>query len=99
MGMTTFVVGVRDLDGKFSDMLAVKHACEKAGIDYPIEVVNYFLQMPEESEAVLKREMSEVTLPRDAVLISSSDDGKQRFTVLLDKLPKEVKAVKFTLSY
>lgn len=98
MGMSTHVTGVRDLDGQFSKMIAVKLACESAGIDYPDDVENYFNGEPENSEADLRLNMAEVDI-KTAVTKDNGREMENSFVVDLSKLPEEVKAIRFTNSY
>ena len=56
MSMSTYVYGVRDLDGKFAKMIAAKKACDAAGIGYPKDVIEYF-KYPGEKEETLRQEM------------------------------------------
>ena len=97
MGMSTSVMGVRDLDGNFSKMMKVKLTCEEANVDYPQEVKLYFGQYVAESESLLRREMEEMEIqPAIEKLNEEMTDGLQ---VNLDRLPKDTKAIRFRNSY
>ncbi len=100
MSMSTFIRGVRDLDGKFASMLAVKLACEEAGVEYPQEVQNYFCGQtlePEdyflEPENYLRREMEFVDI--SAAVRKDAGKAVEGWIVDLSKLPEEVKAIRF----
>ncbi len=96
MSMSTYVVGVRNLDGEFAKMIRVKKACDEAGVGYPPEVKSYF-KYPNENEEYLRQEMEEIIL-KDAV-IKRNFEMQEIFEVDLSKLPKEVKAIRFINSY
>jgi len=96
MGMSTHIVGVRNLDGNFKRMIAVKLACEAAGVDYPQELKDYFLY-PQESEDTLREEMEEVDIK--AVVAERTEDSSNIWEVHLASLSPEVKSIRFTNSY
>ncbi len=92
------VVGVRDLDGRFAQMMAVKKACEAARIPYPAEVRQYF-KYPEESEELLRHELEEVQLRPDSVR-QWSEDVVDYIEVDLSKIdPGDIKKLRFRVSY
>lgn len=95
MSIDTEVVGVRDIDGKFAKMLAVKMACDKAGVDYPEEVDDYFDGETGGSEDELRQKMEEIEIKCH----ESSEDGVNTWTVVLSELPPEVKAIRFKNIY
>jgi len=97
MCMSTHIVGVRDLDGKFEGMLAIKRACDKAEVEYPAAVEDYFGE-PEFSEDELRSIMSEIDI-EGAVTQVYLQDGVDTWEVTLSKLSDEVKAVRFSNSY
>lgn len=96
MGISSRIVGVRDLDGQFQKMIKVKLACEEAGVPYPQQVRDYFL-CPEESEYCLRREMEEFNI--DYAVSQTCKDARDIFEVDLSRLSPEVKAVRFTNFY
>lgn len=96
MGMSTFVAGIRDLDGQFQKMMEVKKACEAAGIGYPEEVRQYF-KYPEESERMLREEMESMDI--DIAVKKLDVEYSDVYEVDLSKLPKEVKKIQFRNSY
>ena len=93
MGMSTRVVGVRDLGGQFDKMMKAKLACDDAGIGYPKEVEDYF-EYPKESEECIRKGMQEIDIG-DAV-DQINRDGTSGYEVDLSKLSSEVKAIRFT---
>ncbi len=97
MGMSSGVVGLRDLDGQFAKMLKAKIACEEADIPYPTEVTTYFKNEPECDEDELRRKMAEIDI--DEAVTTGGRDSTDAWTVTLAKLPKECIAVVFENSY
>ena len=97
MGVSTHIVGVRDLDGRFEDMLAIKRACDAAEVEYPAAVEDYFGE-PECSEDGLRSIMSEVDI-EDAVTQVYLQDSTDTWEVDLSKLSDEIKAIRFNNSY
>jgi len=96
MGMSTHIVGVRNLDGQFQKMLAVKLACESAAVAYPPEVVGYF-QYPQESEKNLRESMEEIDIK--VAIEKRSEDSRSIWEVDLAKLSPEVKSIRFSNDY
>jgi hypothetical protein len=96
MSMSSHVTGVRDLDGKFADMINLKLACEKARIDYPPDLKAY-LKYPAEDVDYLRREMESVDI--SAAVKEYTRNATDGFEVDLSKLPKECKAIRFENSY
>lgn len=99
MSMSTHITGVRDLDGKFAKMAAIKTACEAAGVQYPLELNEYFGNFPGESIEYLKREMEEIDLGRGGAVAHRQEDATDIFELDLSKLPPEVKKIRFKNSY
>ncbi len=96
MGMSSSVIGVRDLDGQFKKMMAAKLACEAAEVGYPQEIQDYFND-PDEDEDELRREMGEVNI--NEAVSEYGGDGTDTWEVDLSKLPDGVKAIRFENSY
>lgn len=95
MGMSSWVVGVRDMDGKFKEMLEMKRLCEEKGFSYPKEVEVYFGGLVRESEKCIFNEMLSIKIPYKEYM----DDGIGVFEVNVKDIPKEVKTIKFINSY
>jgi hypothetical protein len=92
--MSTHIVGVRNLDGQFTNMMKVKKACDMAGIGYPQEISKYF-KHPQESEQYLRLEMEEMEIKFKEI----SENGTVCYEVNLKDLPKEVKSIRFSNSW
>lgn len=96
MGMSSRVIGVRDLDLIFSKMIAVKNACELAGINYPKEIIEYF-KYPVESEDYLRKQMEEIDI---TVAVNHKQNiCTDYFEVDIAKLPQDVKVIRFENIY
>lgn len=95
--MGIHIRGVRDLDGEFQKMLDVKLACDKAKIEYPAVVDNYFDGAAEESEEYLRHEMEELDITK-AVSEEPAEDYDVRL-IDLSKLPADVKQIRVTITY
>jgi len=98
MGMSTYVKGLRDLDGKFTKMLEVKIACEVAEIDYPQDLKDYFGSAVGESCNYLTENAREIDIEE---AVSEWSDGEMREGISLDttKLPKGVTKILFINAY
>jgi hypothetical protein len=95
--MTTYVLGIRNLEESFQKMLKVKQACEEAGIEYPPAVRKYFKQHTEEAEEVIRSHMETVDIS-DAFK-ETDNEYSQSFEVDLTQLPSEVKRIRFVNIY
>jgi hypothetical protein len=51
---SVYIRGMMEVDDKYEAMIALKRACEKAGVDYPQELIDYFGRDPDEGEYELK---------------------------------------------
>lgn len=100
MGMSSGIVGFRDLDGdsEFQKMLAVKKACEAAEVDYPQEVKDYF-EYPEESEELLRREKAHIDIQYAVEDAPDCHSAEEAWIVDITKLPKECTKVRFGNSW
>lgn len=104
MGMSTHVVGIRNLDGKFKNMLAVKNACVQAGIDFPLEVIEYF-----EANGVSEFDMhmEDEDLADEMVTIDINEEAWSSYQremrdgceIDITKLSPEIKAIRFYNSW
>lgn len=103
MGMSTHVVGIREIDGgKFEKMAKVKQSCEEAGIDYPKEVVDYFGQADDFDATCniddLREALQQVELP-ESVLKEYSNEYSSGYEVNVADLDDEIIAVRFYNSW
>ncbi len=91
--MGLHVTLLRDLDGRFDEMMKVKKMCEKAKISYPKEVESYFKGFAEESEEYLRTELAEIEKPK-GFLREWSEDACELMEFDVAKLPAGVKSIR-----
>jgi hypothetical protein len=98
MGMDTFVVGIRDMDGKFAEMLELKKLCEKSKVSYPKEVAEYFGNLVDEDVRYIKDEMLRVDLD-DIAKEYTDGESCTGYEIVVKNIPKEVKVIRFFNSW
>jgi len=100
MSVDVYVSGIRDADGKLSDMLDLKSQCDKLHIAYPPELREYFrgsdaLGMSDRADAA--RAAVEVDLsaygPLPGVADGSVEEG-DGMVIDLSKLPDDIKRLR-----
>ena len=105
MGCNVRVVGVRDLDGKFKDMVALKNLCDKTKASYPKELINYFEAAIEEhgtddledlDDEGMQEIMAGMEIPDDAT--EGDPDYDDGMFIDLSKLPKDIKKLRVYMS-
>lgn len=103
MGMSTHIEGIRDLDGKFAQMLAIKKACDLAKTSYPAEVQEYFeaeMDEPEyASEEECRRQMAEVGIDCAVREAEDARGHEESWIIDLTQLPEGVKEIRVTNSW
>lgn len=94
MGMSTHISGIKPADEKFNQMKAIWDMCERVDVKVPKEVGDFFGW---EEPGKYGVEVSQEELG-DSVeeLNEEYTDG---YLVYIDKLPKDVKVLKFYNSY
>jgi len=93
MGMSTHVVGIKPPDQAWKAMKSAWDACVAAKVSVPIEVLNFFgHEIPDAAGVVVDLEKTEA-------VEQYNTDSVQGFEVRIDKLPKDVKVVRFYNSY
>jgi hypothetical protein len=88
--MSTRVVGIVPADENYKKMLQVYDVCESAGIEPPVEVMEFF------NYDTPSRDGMEVHI--DAVEVNSVE-MQDAFVVDLKTLPKKITKIKFINSY
>lgn len=89
MGMSTYVVGYKPADEKWNKMKAIWDSCIEMGITPPTEVIDFFDDTyPGDAPG------AEVKLSAPAVE-KWGDGFRAGFEVRLDKLPKDIKFLRF----
>ena len=86
MAMSTYVVGFRPPDERWNQMKAVYDACGDAGVDPPEEVSRFFAWADPDSGI-------EVDLGEAARVFQT--ENTSGFEVILDKLPLDLKFIRF----
>ena len=92
MSMSTHIVGFRPADEKWKEMKTIWDACEKAGIDIPEAVEEFF-----DGEAPGDKPGAEVEI--ESALREWQDEGASGYEVDLGKLPKNVTVLRFYNSW
>ena len=85
MGMSTWVKGIRPPDDKWKKMKAIWDACDKADIDVPDEVDDFFEGEPPDEKGVVV----------DIKEHRYSENSRAGIEVYIDELPKDVKIIRF----
>jgi hypothetical protein len=105
MGCHTYAVGIRDLDGKFKDMVDLKLMCDKTKVSYPQELEDYFKKAIKEygsddlkylSEERMTSIMTEMAIPKDAR--TGDVEYNDGMIIDLSKLPADIKKIRIYMS-
>ena len=89
MGMTSIVYGIKPPNERWKRMKAIWEACDEADIPIPDEVDEYFdCGAPDEKGVI-------VEIPSEKY----SEEASSGFEIDLDKLPKDVKRIRFLNSW
>lgn len=94
MSMSTSVVGIKPPDEKWKKMKAIWDSCVAADVDPPNEVSEFFGWEDPDNSGVLvyKDKMGDA--------IQKYDDNYQSgYEVHIDKLPSDIKIIRFTNSW
>lgn len=92
MGMSTHIVAFRQPDEKWNKMKAVWVACEKAGVSIPRDVEEFFNHENPNDKMGMEVKINKA-------LSGWGDGSRQGYEVDLEKLPKDVKILRFYNSY
>ena len=92
MGMSTNVQGFIEKDAIFIKMKKVYDTCLEAGVNPPKEVMEYFDDFSPNDPGI------EIKLPESCIK-KYFDDSAEGFEILIDKLPKKVKVIRFYNSW
>lgn len=97
MSVSLHVVGFKPPDDKWKKMKAVWDSCKEAGVDPPAAVDKFFGGEPPDPTGV---EISEHTLKKEVGAVTEwHEDMRDGFQVELSKLPKDIKFLRFYVSY
>jgi hypothetical protein len=78
-------------DPGYQKMLAVKKACDEAGVKWPQEVSNYFDGCDDE--------IAPLEIPFDDEACEWSEYGARGFEIAVDDIPKDTKRIRFYCSW
>ena len=91
MSMSTNVVGIIPADDKYKKMKAIYDLCREQDIDVPTEVSVFFNEdEPDESGMVVDLE---------DVAHKWSDENSEGYEIDIDKIPKNIKTIRFYNSW
>ena len=90
MPLKTMIRGVRDLDGRFAQMMKIKLLCEEGSVSYPPEVVEYFGGCIKESEAYCRKEMEEVSVDGAMEKRLGTHVSGDQWDIYLIALPQDI---------
>ena len=93
MSMSTYVYGIAPADAKWRAMKDIWDSCTAAGVAIPDEVTEFFNFEPPEPAGV------KIDLKEDHGVEKFEDDTIEGLLVDLDKLPKQVRLLKFCNSW
>jgi len=94
MGMSAHIEGVKPPDEKWKAMKAAYDACRAAGVTPPKDVENFFGGEAPDPLGVVVRIAGTAAVQQYA-----PHDSADGFEVHIDKLPKDVKVIRFWNSY
>lgn len=89
MGMSTHVEGFAPPDDEWRKMKAIWDACDVAGIDAPAEVSEFFNDEKPDEQGI------KIDLDRHPSVSEYHGDGEGGFQVEIEKLPPQVKFIRF----
>lgn len=96
MGMSTHVVAFKPPNEKWRKMKEVWDACEKAGVQSPLEVTKFF-EHDAPDEAGVRIDQHELT--RCGAVKEWGESSREGFEIDVSKLPPDVTVIRFYNSY
>lgn len=91
--METRVVGIKPPDEKWKAMKKVWDACSEAGVEPPVEVLEFFGDEDPDDAGVV------VGLGDHSCVKEYRAEMQQGFEIVIDALPKDVKIIRFYNSW
>lgn len=98
MRMSTHVKGIKPADEKYQKMLAIYEQCEDAGVSIPKEVDAFFEHEKPDPIGVVVDITDRKRYP-GVVETYSEHDAAQGFQIHLDRVPKDIKIIRFQNSW
>ena len=93
MGASFSVMGCREKESNYDRMKVIYENCREMDIPVPKEVKEYF-NYDEPSEHGIELDLEDLGCAEEY-----SEEGEQGFIVDITTLPKDVKKIKFSVSY
>lgn len=92
MSMSTHVVGIKPPDDDWRKQKAVWDACEKASVPIPKKTLDFFDgENPDDAGVIVDLDMHLVQ--------KYKDDSREGYEVDVEKLPKDIKIIRFYNSW
>jgi hypothetical protein len=98
MGMSSYVLFLRDLDGEFKKMMEIKKFCDSKNVSYPEEVTKYFGDALNYHDEYIPGYMAKIEVKRE-ILKESSSDSCNFYDVDVTNIPPGTKTIRFVSSY
>lgn len=100
MSMSMHVQGIRPPDERWQQMRAIWNACDAAGLEIPEEVLEFFGHSePDAAGVVISLDYADGTGELHECVTEYNADMREGFVIDIDKLPKDVKLVRFMCCY
>lgn len=94
MSMSTHMLGFHPPDKKWKQMKAVWDSCEKAGVDIPENVLEFFGGVDAPDERGVEIDLEELPCCSEY-----DDDGQEGFEIDISKLPENITHLRFFNGY
>lgn len=101
MSTSMHVSALRDMDGKFKQMLEIKNLCDSYNVSYPQEVIDYFGEgvCKAQDEDYLRDELCEIDLDNKLREWSDGPGGyRGGYEINVSDIPSEAKTMRFYLA-
>ena len=93
MSMSTHILGFKPPDKRWKEMKAIWDSCEQAGVNIPKAVLDFFNgEPPDESGVKIEIEVGNYCRRYE-------DEMIEGFEIEIDKLPKDIKMIRFYNSW
>ncbi len=95
MSLSVHIEGVKLPDEQWKKMKKAYDACRAAGVDPPEAVEAYFQYEPPDDTGVI---VEEEVLEKLGAVTAWCPEGSSGFQLHLDKVPKDIKIIRFSVS-
>lgn len=93
MGMSTYVVGIKPANDRWSQMKEIWDVCDKADVNVPKQVIDFFDQCVPDEKGVL------IELGGHECLCEWGNEHQSGFEVDIRKIPEDIKIIRFINSW